>query len=89
MSKEELIKIFKEMFPNWGNMVKSYKKIGSRALAITFHTYMNSRESGVVCDEEHNSKVFLYYDEFNWQFGTKLFRKKPVKNHKEEEKENE
>lgn len=63
MGKEELFEVFKDMFPIWAGEVTSYKKIGSRTLAIKF--------------EDGTSRVFLYVNDNNWQFGTKLWRKRP------------
>lgn len=63
MGKEQLFRKFWIMFPDWAAKATSYKKIGSKCLAITF-------KSGI-------SRVFLYVDENNWQFGTKLWRKRP------------
>lgn len=66
-SKEELFAEFTKMFPLWAEKATDYKKIGSRALCIFFKT-------GTVGEV---SRVFLYYDENNWQFGTKMWRKVP------------
>lgn len=71
MSKEQLFDAFKELFPDWAKKVISYKKIGSKTLAIKFVT---SVEENKVNEE---SRVFLYNDPNNWQFGTKLWRKRP------------
>lgn len=71
MNKEQLFDAFKELFPDWAKKVISYKKIGSKTLAIKFVT---SVEENKVNEE---SRVFLYNDPNNWQFGTKLWRKRP------------
>ena len=71
MNKEQLFDEFKELFPDWAKKVISYKKIGSKTLAIKFVT---SVEENKVNEE---SRVFLYNDPNNWQFGTKLWRKRP------------
>lgn len=71
MNKEQLFDAFKELFPDWAKKVISYKKIGSKTLAIKFAT---SVEENKVNEE---SRVFLYNDPNNWQFGTKLWRKRP------------
>ena len=71
MNKEQLFEAFKELFPDWARKVISYKKIGSKTLAIKFVT---SVEGNKINDE---SRVFLYNDPNNWQFGTKLWRKRP------------
>lgn len=68
MTKDELFGVFKIMFPEWAKTVTSYKKIGSRTLAITF---CNGPK------DPKYSRVFLYIDKDNWQFGTKLWRKRP------------
>ena len=70
MTKNELFGVFKLMFPEWAKMATSYKKIGGRTLAINFET-----NQGMV----NFSRVFLYIDNDNWQFGTKLWRKRPDK----------
>lgn len=82
MSKEELFNIFKIMFPEWAERVVSYKKIGSKCLAIRFEmpVYKNEDPKDII------SRVFLYYDPDNWQFGTKLWRKRPDRLNKMEDK---
>lgn len=67
MTMEELYTKFSEMFPNRVEHVESYKKIGSRCLAITFTT----------ADGGSESLVFLYIADNNWHLGTKLWRKRP------------
>lgn len=66
MNKEQLFDMFRAFFPEWAKYVIKYKKIASRTLAIWF------KYKGVEC-----SRVFLYIDQDNWQFGTKLWRKRP------------
>lgn len=66
MTKHELFMAFTGMFPNWADTAIGYKKIGSKTLAITFKG-----------DVSTYSRVFLYNDPDNWQFGTKLWRKRP------------
>ncbi len=68
MNKEQLFAMFRMMFPEWAKMAVSYKKIGSRCLAITF--------------QGGKSRVFMYYNADNWQFGTKLYRKRIYENKK-------
>lgn len=63
MTDEELLEKFKEFFQEYEALVRTYKRIGSRALALT------------LVDDE--SLVWLYIDDHNWQFGTKLWRKPP------------
>lgn len=63
MNKEELYCVFKNMFPAWSEEVTSYKKIGSKCLALQLN--------------DGTSKVFLYVGPNNWQFGTQVWRKKP------------
>lgn len=81
MSKEELFEKFKEMFPTWARTAGSYKKIGSRTLAINFAKEVVNGE--VI----YESRVFLYINDDNWQFGTKLWRKRPEKVEKKDVKE--
>lgn len=73
MSKEQLFDAFKELFPDWAKKATSYKKIGSKTLTIKFEESVD--------DEKvmETSRVFLYNDPNNWQFGTKLWRKRPEK----------
>lgn len=71
MNKDELFEVFKDMFPNWVDKVVDYRKIGSRVLAITFKIEGGNNTTGEV------SRVFLYVSPENWQFGTKLWRKRP------------
>lgn len=68
MNKEQLFDVFKMMFPDWSKAVISYKKIGSKTLAITFLDH-----------DVTTSRVFLYNNSNDWQFGTKLWRKRPDK----------
>lgn len=87
MNKDELFEAFKELFPEWAEKVTSYEKIGSKTLAIKFAHFGDT-----VADKTEKSRVFLFYDYDNWQFGTKLYRKKPIiksnpKNKKEERNE--
>ena len=70
MNKEQLFEAFVQLFPDWAKYAKSYKKIGSKCLAIKFH-------NGI-------SRVFLYNDENNWKFVNKMWRKRPDKIQKEE-----
>lgn len=72
MSKEDLFDMFEQMFPNWAERVTTYKKIGSRTLAIKFKEFGET-----VIDQNEVSRVFLYKGPNNWQFGTKMWRKKP------------
>lgn len=86
MNKEQLFEAFRELFPDWAARVTGYRKIGSKVLAIKFVT--NTEIEGS-CEE---SRVFLYDNPNSWQFGTKLWRKRPEKLNKksvEEVKNNE
>lgn len=78
MSKEELMAAFRVLFPYWYVKVRHYKKIGSHTLAIQFVDNVD----GKFCSY---SRVFLYYGPDNWQFGTKLWRKRPAPIKKEED----
>ena len=53
----------------------SYKKIGSKCLAIRFNN--------------GTSRVFLFENPNNWHFGTKLWRKRPDKFEKGDKNEKE
>lgn len=66
MSGEGLYKAFKEMFPDYAEKTIAYKKIGSRTLSI-------------LTEISDKTFVFLYISDDNWQFGTKLWRKRPDK----------
>lgn len=81
MNKEELFKAFCSLFPDWKNRVKNYKKIGSKTLAIVFYDHITP--TGAV-SEQTISRVFLYNNPDNWQFGTKLWRKRPERIGKKE-----
>lgn len=71
MSREELFAAFEELFPDWAKKATSYKKIGSKCLAIRFNN--------------GTSRVFLFENPNNWHFGTKLWRKRPDKAEKMKE----
>lgn len=80
MSKDKLFRIFESMFPEYAKRVTSYRKIGSRALAIIL---IRGGDEASLMDQgenEESSRVFLYYGPGNWTFGTKLYRKRPKKN---------
>lgn len=77
MNKEELFVAFKVLFPTWAAKVGTYKKIGSHTLAIQF---VEQADEEKMCAY---SRVFLYYGPDNWQFGTKLWRKRPERARKE------
>lgn len=69
MSKEDLILEFERLFPNFAKRVTRYKKTGSKTLAMV-----------IVDDQNPNiakSRIFFYDNPDNWQFGTKLWRKRP------------
>ncbi len=68
MNKDQLFAAFKELFPVWAKLATSYKKIGSKTLVIKFKKLEGEGEE---------SRVFLYAGPDNWQFGTKLWRKRP------------
>lgn len=74
MNKEQLFEKFKVLFPNWAGRAIFYKKIGSKTLKIIF-----ASDIGVVNEIKNTSRVFLYNNEDDWQFGTKLWRKRPDK----------
>ena len=61
----------KELFPDWAKKATSYKKIGSKCLAIRFNN--------------GTSRVFLFENPNNWHFGTKLWRKRPDEAEKKKE----
>ena len=71
MSREELFAAFEELFPDWAKKATSYKKIGSKCLAIRFNN--------------GTSRVFLFENPNNWHFGTKLWRKRPDEAEKKKE----
>lgn len=73
MNKEQLFEAFKELFPDWAKKATSYKKIGSKTLAIKFEESVDDEKA------RETSRVFLYNNPNNWQFGTKLWRKRPEK----------
>lgn len=63
MRKNDIVLKFEEMFPKWAKKVDDYKKLGNNAITIYF--------------KDGTSRVFLYISKNNWQFGTKLWRKRP------------
>lgn len=77
MTKDQLFEAFEQMFPDWAKRVTGYKKIGSKTLAM------------IIADENVSghtvSRVFLYNGPDNWQFGTKLWRKRPERLEREKE----
>lgn len=77
MSKEELMAAFERLFPNWIKDVVSYKKIGSKCLSICFKRVDVQRPS--YTKVSMYTRVFLYKNDNDWHFGTKLYRKRPDK----------
>ena len=71
MSREELFAAFEELFPDWAKKATSYKKIGSKCLAIRFNP--------------PTSRVPICEPVYNWHFGTKLWRKRPDEAEKKKE----
>lgn len=63
MTRTDIFDAFMKLFPTWAPHVESYKKIGSKTISLQF--------------KNGKSRVFLYNDDDNWNFGTKLWRKKP------------
>lgn len=61
--KDILFEKFKSMFPAFAENVVSYKRIGSQTISMKM--------------EDGSTKLFLYSSPKNWNFGTKLWRKKP------------
>lgn len=88
MDKEELFSKFIEMYPEWSRGAISYKKIGSKTLAITFDSNLVP-DCGVLMRDGRCSRVFLYNNPSDWQFGTKLWRRRPRHLDKKEEIKNE
>lgn len=72
MNKQQLFEAFNSLFPDWAKRLTSYKKIGSKTLALTFL-------EGTSDNITSTSRVFLYVDQNNWHFGTKLWRKRPMR----------
>lgn len=81
MNKDQLFAAFQELFPDWAKKATSYKKIGSKTLAIKFEKSVDEKKA------TEESRVFLYNDPNNWQFGTKLWRKRPERTAKKVKKE--
>lgn len=81
MNKDQLFDAFTELFPDWSKKVITYKKIGSKTLAIKFKGSPDDQQNA------GTSRVFLYNDPNNWQFGTKIWRKRPEKKNKEEKED--
>lgn len=77
MNKEELFKMFVDLFPELQVYVVTYKKIGSKCLAITFCE--RGAHFGAPIGIADSTRIFLYSGPDNWQFGTKLWRKRPEK----------
>lgn len=65
MNARTLYQTFKGMFPDIAEDCNSYKRMGSRAIAV----YLKSGKS----------LIFMYTNENNWNLGTKYWRKMPSK----------
>ena len=64
MRKEDIYKVFTNMFPEYEDRVVSYRKIGSKMIGLEM-------EGGLKLS-------FLYMGHNNWNLGTKPWRKKPT-----------
>lgn len=73
MRNDELFEIFKTMFPEYAKCAKNSRLIGSKAISI---------EMG-----NGKSLIFMYYNQDNWTFGTKVWRRKPDPKKNKQKKE--
>ena len=64
MSELDLLQKFHELFPNHAQNLESYTRTGANILSIRLKN-------------TDKSLVFLYNNEQNWTFGTKLYRRVP------------
>lgn len=69
MKKEEIYNAFVRLFPKWEESVISYKKIGSRAIALFFTSSFFEKDKKL---------IFFYNNDEDWTFGTKVWRNRPV-----------
>lgn len=65
MTKDELFEEFKKLFPIQAASTIEYKKVGSKTIAVK----LKNRD---------NRLYFLYNNPYNWNFGTKPWRAKPI-----------
>lgn len=72
MGPKTIYERFKEMFPDMEKDARSYKRIGGKAITITFG--------------DCSSLIFMYYGPDNWNLGTKYWRSKPENSRKKGEK---
>lgn len=70
---DELVAKFKEKFPDWVPNIREFKPF--------------QRDVIILITESGRSLIFMYKNQNDWTFGTKLYRTKPMK--KKEEKKDE
>ena len=63
MTKHEIFISFECLFPDYAKKVKSFRKVGSKAIELLM--------------DDGTNRYFMYYDVGNWNFGTKPWRQRP------------
>lgn len=63
MKINDIYDAFKNLFPNFEDHVINYEKVGSRMIKLYF--------------DDQQIKYFLYTNSFDWNFGTKPYRRRP------------
>lgn len=62
-SRYDLYYAFCNLFPNWANNVRDFKKVGSKTISLFFF--------------DGSKLLFFYENPRNFSFGSKIWRKKP------------
>ena len=63
MTKDKIVDSCQKMFPEWSKNAINITKIGSRAIRLDY--------------ENQPSIIFMYTDDGDWTFGTKIWRHRP------------
>lgn len=70
MKGSEIFRKFVTLFPEYAGAIARYTKIGSKAIKLEY-TGANG--------EALKPLIFMYKGEDDWTFGTRVWRRKPVK----------
>lgn len=82
MTKPELYDKFTELFPEWTGRVIGFKRIQPRVLKLQIRADFEDPTQDVM-------RYFMYINEDDWSFGTKIYRNAPKYMKKKEENKNE
>lgn len=73
MKLDEIYAGFLTLFPEWGDAIEGYSRLGSRAITLYFKN-------------TEKTLVFYYNNLDDWSFGTRMFRRPGLDEKKGESK---